>query len=410
VLVLMKAQNVKNTVIVPVGAKGGFVAKRLPAGPREEVQAEVVSCYQTFMRGLLDVTDNIVAGRIVPPPRVVRRDTDDAYLVVAADKGTASFSDIANSLSEGHRYWLADVFASGGSAGYDHKRMGITARGAWECVKRHFRELGVDIQRTDFTAAGIGDMSGDVFGNGMLQSRHILLRAAFNHQHIFLDPAPDARQSYAERERLFKLPRSTWEAYDRSCISRGGGIYPRSLKTIDLSREAQSMLALPAASATPQDVIRAILRMPMDLLWNGGIGTYVKASSESNLEVGDRANDALRVNGAELRARVVGEGGNLGLSHRGRIEYALAGGRINTDAIDNSAGVNTSDVEVNIKILLNPEVAAGRLRAYDRDRLLASQTSEVASLVLRNNYLQSQALSIIELHAAERLAEYQHLI
>ena len=410
ILGLMKAQNVKNTVIVPMGAKGGFVVKRPPAPGGAELQREVVACYQTFMRALLDLTDNLVAGRVVPPPLVVRRDGPDPYLVVAADKGTATFSDIANAISQEYGFWLGDAFASGGSAGYDHKRMGITARGAWECVKRHFRELGLDIQRTDFTVVGIGDMSGDVFGNGMLQSRHILLKAAFNHQHIFLDPAPDARQAYAERARLFKLARSTWGDYDVRRISRGGGIYPRSAKTIDLSREAQSMLALPTGAATPQDVIRAILRMPVDLLWNGGIGTYVKASTESNLEVGDRTNDAVRVNGAELRAKVIGEGGNLGLSQRGRIEYALAGGRLNTDFIDNSAGVNTSDVEVNIKILLNPEVAAGRLRASARDRLLASQTAEVAELVLRNNYLQSQALSIIELNAAERIAQYQHLI
>ncbi|MGH8221083.1 MAG: NAD-glutamate dehydrogenase [Steroidobacteraceae bacterium] len=410
ILGLMKAQNVKNTVIVPMGAKGGFVVKRPPAGGGPELQREVVACYQTFMHGLLDLTDNLLAGRIIPPPLVVRCDGPDPYLVVAADKGTATFSDIANAISREYGFWLDDAFASGGSAGYDHKRMGITARGAWECVKRHFRELGLDIQRTDFTVAGIGDMSGDVFGNGMLQSRHILLKAAFDHQHIFLDPAPEPRQAHAERERLFKLPRSTWDDYDRRRISRGGGVYPRAAKAIALSREAQSMLALPDASATPQDVIRAILRMPVDLLWNGGIGTYVKASSESNLDVGDRANDAVRVNGAELRAKVVGEGGNLGFSQRGRIEYALAGRRHNTDFIDTPAGVNTSDVEVNIKILLNPEVAAGRLRARDRDRLLAGQTSEVAALVLRNNYLQSQALSIIELNAAERIAEYQHLI
>ncbi len=410
ILGLMKAQNVKNTVIVPMGAKGGFVVKRPPAAGGAELQREVVACYQTFMRGLLDLTDNLAAGEVVAPPLVVRRDGPDPYLVVAADKGTASFSDIANAISREYGFWLGDAFASGGSAGYDHKRMGITARGAWECVKRHFRELGVDIQRTDFTVVGIGDMSGDVFGNGMLQSRHILLRAAFNHQHIFLDPAPDARLSFAERERLFRLPRSTWDDYDRRRISRGGGVYPRSAKTLQLAREAQSMLGLPGSSATPQEVIRAILRMPVDLLWNGGIGTYVKASTESSLEVGDRANDAVRVNGAELRAKVVGEGGNLGLSQRGRIEYAMRGGRLNTDFIDNSAGVNTSDVEVNIKILLNPEMAAGRLRAADRDRLLASQTAEVAELVLRNNYLQSQALSVIELNAAARLAEYQHLI
>ncbi|MBX5462734.1 MAG: NAD-glutamate dehydrogenase [Steroidobacteraceae bacterium] len=410
ILGLMKAQNVKNTVIVPVGAKGGFVAKRLPAGPREAVQAEVVACYQTFIRGLLDLTDNISGGRIVPPPRVVRRDGDDAYLVVAADKGTATFSDIANAISLEYGFWLGDAFASGGSAGYDHKKMGITARGAWECVKRHFREIGVDTQTQDFTAAGIGDMSGDVFGNGMLQSRHMKLLAAFNHQHIFLDPSPDPEVSYAERERLFHLPRSTWDDYDRKKISRGGGVYARSAKSISLSPAAQAMLGMETATATPNEVIRAILRMPVDLLWNGGIGTYVKASDESHGEVGDRANDAVRVNGCELRARVVGEGGNLGFSQRGRVEYALAGGRINTDFIDNSAGVNTSDVEVNIKILLNPLMAAGKLTLAGRNRLLARMTNEVAALVLRNNYLQSQALSTLEMQSAARLSEYQHLI
>ncbi len=409
ILGLMKAQNVKNTVIVPMGAKGGFVVKRPPAAPAE-LQREVIECYRTFMRGLLDLTDNIVRGEVVPPPLVLRRDGADVYLVVAADKGTAAFSDIANAISAEYRYWLGDAFASGGSAGYDHKEMGITARGAWECVKRHFRELGLDIQRTDFTVAGIGDMSGDVFGNGMLLSRHILLKAAFNHQHIFLDPAPDARRSFAERARLFALPRSSWDDYERRVISRGGGIYARSAKSIALSRETQAMLAISAPAATPQEVIRAILKMPVDLLWNGGIGTYVKAASESQLEIGDRTNDGVRVNGAELGAKVVGEGGNLGLSQRGRIEYALRGGRLNTDFIDNSAGVNTSDVEVNIKILLNPEVQAGRLRESSRRRLLASMTDEVAQLVLRNNYLQSQALSTLELHSATRLAEYQHLM
>jgi glutamate dehydrogenase len=409
ILGLMKAQNVKNTVIVPMGAKGGFVVKRPPATPAE-LQREVIECYQTFMRGLLDLTDNIVRAEVVPPPLIVRRDGPDAYLVVAADKGTAAFSDIANAISGDYGFWLGDAFASGGSAGYDHKRMGITARGAWECVKRHFRELGIDIQRTDFTVAGVGDMSGDVFGNGMLLSRHILLKAAFNHQHIFLDPAPDPRRAFAERARLFALPRSSWADYDRRAISRGGGIHPRSAKSIALSREAQGMLGLSASSATPQEVIRAILKMRVDLFWNGGIGTYVKASSESQLEIGDRANDGVRVNGAELGAKVVGEGGNLGLSQRGRIEYALHGGRLNTDFIDNSAGVNTSDVEVNIKILLNPEVKAGRLRESSRRRLLERMTDEVARLVLRNNYLQSQAISTLELHSATRLAEYQHLI
>jgi glutamate dehydrogenase len=410
ILGLMKAQNVKNTLIVPVGAKGGFVAKRLPSGGREEVQAEVVACYQTFIRGLLDLTDNIVGGRIVPPAQVVRRDDDDPYLVVAADKGTATFSDIANAISAEYGFWLGDAFASGGSAGYDHKKMAITARGAWECVKRHFREMGIDIQKTDFTAAGIGDMSGDVFGNGMLLSRHIRLQAAFDHRHIFLDPDPDPAAGFAERARLFALPRSSWEDYDRKKLSRGGGIYLRAAKSIALSAEARALLGLEGAGAAPNDIIRAILRLPVDLLWNGGIGTYVKARDERNAEIGDRATDALRINGGELRAKVVGEGGNLGLSQRGRIEYALAGGRLNTDFIDNSAGVNTSDLEVNIKILLNPQVREGRLTRGERNRLLARQTNEVAGLVLRNNYLQSQALSTLEVQGAARLPEFQHLI
>jgi glutamate dehydrogenase len=411
ILGLMKAQNVKNTLIVPVGAKGGFVCKKLPAnGTREEVQAEVIACYQTLIRALLDLTDNIVAGKIVPPPRVVRRDPDDVYLVVAADKGTATFSDIANAISMEYGYWLGDACASGGSAGYDHKKMAITARGAWECVKRHFREIGTDIQKQDFTVVGIGDMSGDVFGNGMLLSRHIRLLAAFDHRHIFLDPGADAATSFAERERLFNLPRSSWDDYDRKKISRGGGVFPRSAKSIPLSPEASAMLGLSATSATPNEIIRAILRMQADLLWNGGIGTYVKSSEESNADVGDRANDVVRINGAELRVKVVGEGGNLGLSQRGRVEYALAGGRLNTDFIDNSAGVNTSDVEVNIKILLNPLMQAGKLTRGERNKLLARMTNEVATLVLRNNYLQSQAISTLELQARARLPEYQHLI
>ncbi|HVN45935.1 MAG TPA: NAD-glutamate dehydrogenase [Steroidobacteraceae bacterium] len=410
ILGLMKAQNVKNTLIVPVGAKGGFVPKRLPAGTREEVQAEVIACYQTFIRGLLDLTDNIAAGRIVPPPQLIRHDGDDAYLVVAADKGTATFSDIANAISADYGFWLADAFASGGSAGYDHKKMGITARGAWECVKRHFREMGMDTQKTDFTAIGIGDMSGDVFGNGMLLSRHIRLLAAFDHRHIFLDPEPDPAVSFAERARLFELPRSSWDDYDRTRLSRGGGVFARSAKSITLSAEARGLLGLESASVAPNDVIRAILTLPVDLLWNGGIGTYVKAADERNAEVGDRTNDALRINGVQLLAKVVGEGGNLGLTQRGRIEYALARGRLNTDFIDNSAGVNTSDVEVNIKILLNPLVAAGKLSRGERNRLLARQTSEVAALVLRNNYLQSQAISTLELQGASRLPEYQQLI
>jgi len=410
ILGLMKAQNVKNTLIVPVGAKGGFVPKRLPSGTREEVQAEVVACYQTFIRGLLDLTDNIASGRIVPPPQLVRRDGDDPYLVVAADKGTATFSDIANAISADYGFWLGDAFASGGSAGYDHKKMGITARGGWECVKRHFREMDIDTQKTDFTAIGIGDMSGDVFGNGMLLSRHIRLLAAFDHRHIFLDPEPDVAVSFAERARLFELPRSSWEDYDRSRLSRGGGVFLRSAKSIALTEAARALLGLSGASATPNEVIRAILTLPVDLLWNGGIGTYVKATDERNAEVGDRANDALRINGQQLLAKVVGEGGNLGLTQRGRIEYALARGRLNTDFIDNSAGVNTSDVEVNIKILLNPLVADGKLTRGERNRLLVRMTNEIAALVLRNNYLQSQAISTLELQGASRLPEYQHLI
>lgn len=411
VLGLMKAQNVKNTLIVPVGAKGGFFPKRLPAaGSRDDIQREGLAAYRAYIEALLDVTDDLHRGRVVPAPEVVRRDGDDPYLVVAADKGTANFSDAANAIAEARGFWLGDAFASGGSAGYDHKRMGITARGAWECVKRHFRELGIDIQSQDFTVAGIGDMSGDVFGNGMLLSPHIRLLAAFNHQHVFLDPSPDPARSLAERRRLFELPRSTWEDYDRRVLSRGGGVYRRDAKSIPLSREVQQMLALAQSSATPQEVIRAILRMSVDLLWNGGIGTYVKARLESHADVGDRANDAVRVNGAELRARVVGEGGNLGFTQRGRIEYALAGGRINTDFIDNSAGVNTSDVEVNLKILLGGLERSGQLRRWQRDRLLARMTDAVAALVLRNNYLQSQALSLLERDAATRLAEMQQLL
>ncbi|HYL70607.1 MAG TPA: NAD-glutamate dehydrogenase domain-containing protein, partial [Candidatus Dormibacteraeota bacterium] len=357
------------------------------------------------------LTDNIGPdGALVPPADTVRHDGDDPYLVVAADKGTATFSDIANAISAEYGFWLGDAFASGGSAGYDHKKMGITARGGWECVKRHFREIGIDIQKTDFTAAGIGDMSGDVFGNGMLLSRHTRLQAAFDHRHIFLDPDPDPAVSFAERARLFALPRSSWDDYDRKKLSRGGGVFPRTAKSIALSAEARTLLGIESGSPAPNDVIRAILRMPVDLLWNGGIGTYVKASDERNAEVGDRTNDGLRINGRELKAKVVGEGGNLGLTQRGRIEYALAHGRLNTDFIDNSAGVNTSDLEVNIKIVLNPQVAEGRLTRGDRNRLLARQTAEVAALVLRNNYLQSQALSTLELQAAARLPEFLHLI
>ncbi len=411
VLGLMKAQNVKNTVIVPAGAKGGFYPKQLPAGgSREDVMKEGIASYQTFIRGLLDLTDNIVNGKTVMRPGLVRRDGDDPYLVVAADKGTATFSDIANAISIEYGHWLGDAFASGGSAGYDHKGMGITARGAWECVKRHFREMGTDIQTQDFTCAGIGDMSGDVFGNGMLLSRHIRLVAAFDHRHVFIDPNPDAAASFRERERLFRLPRSSWDDYSRKLISRGGGVWPRSAKSIPLSAEVQELLDLDVASAPPVDVLRAILRMRVDLLWNGGIGTYVKAYEESHAEVRDRANDAIRADGRELRAKVIGEGGNLGCTQKGRVEYAEGGGRVNTDFIDNSAGVNTSDVEVNIKILLADVARRGRLTTAARNKLLASMTDEVGLIVLHNNYLQSQALSVLQQRAAERLSEYQGLI
>ena len=409
VLGLMKAQKVKNTVIVPTGAKGGFVPKRLPTGDRDEIQREGVACYQTFIRGLLDLTDNILDGKVVPPPSVVRVDDDDPYLVVAADKGTATFSDIANGIAREYDFWLSDAFASGGSAGYDHKKIAITARGGWEAVKRHFRELGVDVQTQEFTAIGIGDMAGDVFGNGMLQSRCIRLQAAFNHVHIFIDPSPDAERSFRERERLFNLPRSSWMDYDAKVLSKGGGIYSRSDKAIALSREARTLLGLSRDTVSPTELIRAILLLPVDLLWNGGIGTYFKASHEINERVGDRANDSLRVNGRDLRCKVVGEGGNLGFTQLGRVEYALAGGRINTDFIDNSGGVDCSDHEVNIKILLS-QSPPGTLSKANRDRLLADMTEEVAFLVLRNNYLQTQAISIAESNAAERLREHAHLI
>jgi glutamate dehydrogenase len=409
VLGLMKAQNVKNTVIVPVGAKGGFVCRRLPAA-REDAQREVIACYQDFIRGLLDLTDNIVDGKIVPPPSLVRRDKDDPYLVVAADKGTATFSDIANGISADYGFWLGDAFASGGSAGYDHKKIAITSRGAWECVKRHFRELGLDTQSQPFTVSGIGDMSGDVFGNGLLRSKCARLVAAFNHQHIFIDPTPNAARSFKERQRLFNLPRSSWADYDRGVLSAGGGIWSRADKAVKLTREARALLGIGADAVPPNDVIRAILRLKVDLLWNGGIGTYVKASAETHAAVGDRANDALRVNGIELGCRVVGEGGNLGFSQLGRIEYALAGGRINTDFIDNSGGVNCSDLEVNIKILLRVAEERRGLKRAARDKLLARMTDEVSALVLRNNYLQSQALSTIQAHALDRASEHAHTI
>jgi glutamate dehydrogenase len=398
VLGLMKAQMVKNAVIVPVGSKGGFFVKRPPVGgDREAVQAEVIHCYKTLMRGLLDLTDNLAAGgKVVPPPQVVRHDGDDPYLVVAADKGTATFSDIANGVSRDYGFWLDDAFASGGSAGYDHKKMGITARGAWENVKRHFREIGTDIQTQPFTCVGVGDMSGDVFGNGMLCSPQTRLLAAFNHMHIFIDPDPDPKSSFAERKRLFELPRSAWSDYDAKLISKGGGIFERRAKAIKVSPEVRALFHIDQDQVTPNELIRAILKARVDLLFLGGIGTYVKSSDETNLEVGDRANDAIRINGTKLRCKVVGEGANLGFTQRGRIEAALHGRRINTDALDNSAGVDTSDHEVNIKILLNEAIANGDLTMKQRDKLLASMTDDVARLVLRHNYLQSQALSVAE--------------
>ncbi|MEI2430022.1 NAD-glutamate dehydrogenase domain-containing protein [Lysobacter yananisis] len=413
VLGLVKAQMVKNTVIVPVGSKGGFFAKRPPlGGDRDAVLAEGIACYKMFINGLLDITDNIVDGKIVPPRDVVRHDNDDPYLVVAADKGTATFSDIANGIAAEHKFWLDDAFASGGSVGYDHKGMGITAKGAWESVKRHFRALGRDSQTQDFTAVGIGDMSGDVFGNGMLLSEHIRLVAAFDHRHIFLDPNPDAARSFKERDRMFKLPRSSWEDYDKALISKGGGVFARSAKSIPLSAEARAALGIEgnATALSPAELMSAILKAPVDLLWNGGIGTYVKASSESNGDVGDRANNALRVNGADLRCKMVGEGGNLGLTQLGRIEAAQHGVLLNTDFIDNSAGVDTSDHEVNIKILLNGQVQAKKLTLPERNKLLASMTDEVAELVLNDNYRQNQAISLMERMSLTRLGSKLHFI
>ncbi len=411
ILGLMKAQMVKNAVIVPTGAKGGFVVKGMPAGrDRQAMAAEVSACYQTFMRGLLDLTDNLVGGERVPPPDVVRYDGPDPYLVVAADKGTASFSDLANSIADEYGFWLGDAFASGGSTGYDHKRMAITARGAWESLKRHFRELGMDSRTSEFTVVGIGDMSGDVFGNGMLLSRHLKLIGAFNHQHVFLDPDPDPESTFKERERLFNLPGSSWGDYDRKAISPGGGVWPRSAKAIPLSPQARRALGVEAETMTPNDLVSALLRAPVDVLWNGGIGTYVRSSRERDVDVGDRASDAVRVEASELRCRVVVEGGNLGFTQLGRIQYALAGGRINTDFIDNSGGVDCSDHEVNIKILLNSVVADGDLTGKQRDRLLAEMADYVTEAVLLDNYRQVQALSITESHAADVLDDHLRLI
>jgi glutamate dehydrogenase len=406
ILGLAKAQEVKNSVIVPSGAKGGFVCKQLPdPGDREAYQGEVLACYRCFISAMLDVTDNIEAGHVVPPARVVRRDGDDAYLVVAADKGTATFSDTANEIAQRRGYWLGDAFASGGSEGYDHKKMGITARGAWESVRFHFQTMGIDVDQTEFTVAGIGDMSGDVFGNGMLLSRHIRLVAAFDHRHVFLDPDPDPGASFAERERLFALARSSWEDYDRSLISAGGGVWPRTAKSVPVSPQARAVLGLDAGvtSLSPDELISAVLRAPVDLLWNGGIGTYVKATTQANADVGDRSNDAVRVDSSELRVRVVGEGGNLGLTQEARVEYALGGGLVNTDFIDNSAGVDTSDHEVNIKILLDGVVRDGELAPGERNRLLHEMTGEVGGLVLVHNYLQNRALAASRAQAPQML-------
>lgn len=411
VLGLVKAQQVKNAVIVPVGAKGGFVAKQLlDSMTREEWLAEGISCYKTFISGLLDITDNLVEGEVVPPNLVVRHDEDDTYLVVAADKGTATFSDIANGIAEEYGFWMGDAFASGGSQGYDHKKMGITAKGAWVSVERHFRELGLNTDKENFTVLGIGDMSGDVFGNGMLLSKHIQLVAAFNHLHIFIDPSPDAAKSWKERQRLFDLPRSSWTDYNEKLISKGGGIFARSSKSISLTPEIQRLIGVTVDSLPPNELIKALLKSPIDLLWNGGIGTYVKAESETDADVGDKANDSLRVNGSELQCKVIGEGGNLGMSQKARMEYALNGGRMNTDFIDNAAGVDCSDHEVNIKILLNQVVDNGDMTVKQRNRLLEDMTAEVSELVLQNNYRQVQAISMAESRSLESMSEYQRYI
>ncbi|WP_339683072.1 NAD-glutamate dehydrogenase [uncultured Pseudoalteromonas sp.] len=404
VLGLVKAQQVKNAVIVPVGSKGGFVCKQLPT-EREAFLKEGQECYKIFIRGLLDITDNIVQGEIVAPVDVTRHDGDDAYLVVAADKGTATFSDIANGIANEYNFWLGDAFASGGSVGYDHKKMGITARGAWESVKRHFREMDIDCQTTDFTVVAIGDMAGDVFGNGMLLSKHTRLQVAFNHMHIFIDPTPDAAATYPERERLFKLPRSSWEDFNKDLISAGGGVFSRAAKSITLSPEMKKMLGTKKASMTPTELIKAALMMDYDLLWNGGIGTYVKSSKETDADVGDRANDALRINGGELGAKVFGEGGNLGATQLGRIEFAAKGGRINTDFIDNVGGVTCSDNEVNIKILLNGLVTSGDLTRKQRDELLYAMTDEVSKLVLNDCYRQTHTISITQSKGSSTLKE-----
>jgi glutamate dehydrogenase len=413
ILGLVKAQAVKNAVIVPVGAKGGFVVKRPPlptgdpAADRDATRNEGIACYKLFISGLLDITDNVdhTTGKVSTPADVLRRDVDDAYLVVAADKGTATFSDIANDVAKSYGFWLGDAFASGGSVGYDHKAMGITAKGTWEAVKRHFREMGVDTQTEDFTVIGVGDMSGDVFGNGMLLSKHIRLLAAFDHRHIFLDPDPDPAASWNERRRMFELPRSSWDDYDKSLISDGGGVYSREHKTIPISDRVRAALGIQddVTEMAPPNLIRAILQAPVDLLFNGGIGTYVKAEAESDADVGDRANDPVRVNANQLRAKVIGEGGNLGVTARGRVEFDLCGGRINTDAMDNSAGVDCSDHEVNIKILIDALITAGKVDPGERTQLLESMTDEVAELVLADNADQNDLMGTSRANAPSLL-------
>ncbi|RRJ84850.1 NAD-glutamate dehydrogenase [Aestuariirhabdus litorea] len=411
VLGLVKAQQVKNAVIVPVGAKGGFFAKCLPdSSDREAFLAEGIASYRTFIRALLDITDNLVDGSVVHPPRVTRYDEDDPYLVVAADKGTATFSDIANELAAEYGFWLGDAFASGGSAGYDHKKMGITARGAWVSVQRHFRERGIDVQKESISVVGIGDMAGDVFGNGMLLSQKLAMVAAFNHLHIFIDPEPDVEASWKERKRLFDLPRSSWEDYNRALISKGGGVFSRAAKSIPISPQMQSRFGITEMRMTPTELITALLKSPVDLVWNGGIGTYVKSSRESHADVGDKANDALRVNGDELACRVIGEGGNLGATQLGRVEYCLHGGASNTDFIDNAGGVDCSDHEVNIKILLNGVVSNGDMTPKQRNVMLGKMTGEVAELVLENNYRQVQAISLAQSQARVRMDEYRRFI
>ncbi|MFT5182700.1 MAG: glutamate dehydrogenase, partial [Alphaproteobacteria bacterium] len=416
VLGLQKAQMVKNAVIVPVGSKGGFVCKQLPAptgdgtADREATMAEVIDCYSTLMAGMLDLTDNLSGSELVPPKDVMRYDGDDPYLVVAADKGTATFSDIANGISEDYGFWLGDAYASGGSAGYDHKKMGITARGAWESVKRHFREIGRDIQRDAFTVLGVGDMSGDVFGNGMLLSKQTKLIGAFNHLHIFVDPDPDPAKSHAERRRLFRLKRSNWADYDAKLISKGGGIFDRKAKSVKVTAEMKALFEIEGDEVTPNELIRAMLKSQVDLLWFGGIGTYIKSSRESHADADDRSNDALRVNGKDLRCKVLGEGANMAITQYGRIEYARAGGRLNTDFIDNSAGVDTSDHEVNIKIVLNDAVMRGELTVEQRNELLEAMTDDVGRLVLNDNYLQTQAITVAEAKAPELLDAQWHFM